>query len=186
MGIINRFLCFLFSLTVLVVAICVLLVVCGVITENFFFNNLSYLLRQAEAPAVVGTVILFAFYFGCLSLFSGEKKEPPLKELTLDKTDGGQINVTVEAVKNLVERTALGTDGVREVTAYVSAEKSGGAGLKIKLDLSVLADANVPTVSAGVIAAVKNELNVALSVNDANIAVSTSEISNTGGNKRVV
>ena len=170
----------------LVIAVCVLLVVFNVITEDFFFNNLKYLLRQAEAPAVVGTVILFAFYFGCLSLFSGEKKAPPLKEFTLNKVDGGQINVTVEAVKNLVEHTTLGVNGVREAMATISKDEGDAANIKVRLDMSVLAGANVPQTSAEVVAAVKNELSASLSVKDAKVDVSTTEISNVGASKRVV
>ena len=80
MGIINRFFCFVFSLTVFVVAVAFLLGTVGVIAEDVFFNNLKFLLRQEEAPAVIGAIILFAFYFCCVSLFSGEKKQAPPKD----------------------------------------------------------------------------------------------------------
>ena len=155
-----------------------------VLSEDVFFNNLRFLLRQQEAPAVIGTLILFAFYFCCVSFFSGEKKVAPLKELTLNKGDGGQINVTVEAVKGLAERTALAVTNVREVTATVL-PGSGEKELTVKMAMSILAGANAPQVSSEVIAGVKSELNSTLSVMNADVSVSVTEISNTGAAKRV-
>ena len=143
MGIINRFLCFIFSLAVLIVAIAVLLAACGVLSEDVFINNLKFLLRQKEAPAVVGSFILFAFYFVCVSIYSGEKKAPPVKELPLNDGKGGQVSVTVEAVKNLAERTALTLANVREAAATIAPDAK--AGLSVKLDMTVLSGANVPS-----------------------------------------
>ena len=184
MGIINRFLCFVFSAAVLVVAVAFLLVVCGIVSEDVFYNNLKYLLRQKEAPAVVGTFILFAFYFGCVSFFSkGSKKPEEPKEFLLNKTEGGQINVTVDAVKDLIERTAMTVSGVREVTSEVKQESE--TAIAVKINIGVLTGINVPQTANEIIAAVKSELNAALSIENAKVTISTTEISNNGASKRV-
>ena len=183
MGIINRVFCFVFSLAVLVIAVAFLLTACGVVAEDVFFNNLKFLLRQKETPAVIGFFAFFAFYFLCVSYFSGEKKQPTLKELPLGDGKGGQVSVSVEAVKNLAERVALGVGNVREAAAFVSSDEKRG--VKVKLELVVLTGVNVPQVSAEVIGNVKSELNSALSVLDADVGVSVTEISNNGAAKRV-
>ena len=183
MGIINRGLCVVFSLAVLIIAVVLLLAALRILPEDMFVNELRFLLRQEETPAVVGGLGLFALYFLLLGFFSGGSTPKGVKEISLVKSDGGEVKVMVEAVRRLVERTATEIDKVRETKADI---KTDGNGIpQVRLDVVMLADANAPTVANEVVAKVKSELSTALSMKDVPVTVSVSEISNANAAKRV-
>lgn len=185
MGIINRFFCFVFSLTTGIAALCFLFSALKIIPDDVFFNELLFLLNRQEAPAVIGIVILFSFYFLCVSLFSGgDKKKSAPKEMQLVASDGGAVNITLEAVKNLAERAALNVHSVREAAAKITGGDT--ASLNVGINIAVSAGANAPAVSNAVLKEINDNLRSSLSVTDAKINVSVTDISNMTANRRVV
>ncbi len=184
MGIINRFLCFWYSLTVLVLSVIFLLLGLKVLPENVFINELRYLLKFQETSIAFAVLAFFGFYFLCYSYFVRNKKPKEEKEISLVKGDGGEIKVSVDAVKNLAERTAMTVGSVREAAAKISGF-GGEDALNVNLDIAILSGANAPQVSSEIIAGVKSELETALSVKDAVVKINVREISGSGSKKVV-
>ncbi|MCL5047075.1 MAG: alkaline shock response membrane anchor protein AmaP [Actinobacteria bacterium] len=87
------------------------------------------------------------------------------------ETDLGEIHVTLDAIENLVKRTAKGIRGVRDVRAkVVNAE---GGGVRVYLRAVVSPDVSVPQVSAEIQSTLKNFVKnvVGVAVNEVKIHV---------------
>ena len=185
MGIINRFLCFVFSVSVGLVSIMVLAAALKILPQDVWVNELKYLMSREEAPFAVGIFILFSIYFILVSaLSSGEVKEKELKEISLSKSTGGEVKVTTDAVKNLVERASFEVGGVRGADAVI--KSSADAPLKISVKLALSVGSNAPLVTSEAKEKIRAAVEASLSVSDPPIDISVTELTGSAAGKRVV
>ncbi len=184
MGIINRFLLFIYAGVALLVALFIIAFAFKAFPEHVVFNEIGFLLHQPETLKVAGVFALFSVYFLLYAFFVGEKKkaEAPVVDDVVIKTETGEVHIARTAIESLVDREATSIGGVREsiskVTASYGEGKEGGTKLSLKLSLVLLANANVPKVSDEVTKAVKSRIFDSLGIQDAPVAVSVSELNN--------
>ena len=179
MGIINRFLLFIYALVVLLVAVFVILFAVKALPENVLFNEASFLLKQHETLTALGIIACFSVYFLLYAYFVGEKKkETPNKDAgVVIKTATGEVSVAKNAIESLADREATSIGGVRESNAkVVVTESEGKTKLSLNISLILLAGANVPTVSAEVTRAVKERIAASLGENDVPVNLSVREL----------
>lgn len=188
MGIINRFLLFLYGLGVGLLSLGVAAACLKLLPEHVWVNEMKYGLQQQETLAAVGVFLVLSIYFVLYCFFSSSDKKPSTeKEVILLKGADGEIKVAADAVRNVVEREAMAATFVRDAKArVVPMGKEEGTPLRLEVQLVLLSGANVPKVSNEVTSNVKTHLRQTMDIPDVPLEVSVSEITNAPVEKKRV
>jgi uncharacterized alkaline shock family protein YloU len=111
---------------------------------------------------------------GMLGLFVSlaRKREPT--QVIIGRSEGGQVNISLEAVDDVVRKAALSVNGVREVKTRLKAGKNG---VDVSLRIVIPHDTSVPETSTALQNAVKEQLQAiaGLTVAEISVLVSTVE-----------
>ena len=144
MGIINRFLLFLYTLFIAVLSIGVILLVVKLVPEQYVINEYQYLAAQWQTAAGALLFFLLSIHLLCCSLFNGSKEQ-----VILVNTDSGSVQVTLEAVREMINRLSDSTVGVREskTVCQVRHGKENDDKLEITLKLIIGQDRNIGLIS---------------------------------------
>lgn len=161
MGIIDRIILLIYTLLLIILSVGVVLISLRLIPLEFAQMAADAMYGQWEAALVAGVFLLVSIR---LLLASFRSNAPHTKEAIVHHTDMGDVQITLDAVKNLVEKTARHTRGVRDVKVYVRHYQEG---LKVQLRIVVSPECSVPEVSAEIQQRVheyiKNTVGIALS-----------------------
>ena len=97
------------------------------------------------------------------------------KNTIVHHTDMGDVNISLDAVRNLVEKISRNTRGVRGVKVFVTHDEQG---LKVMLRAVISPESNVPSVSAEVQRRVHEYIKNTVGVELSHIHILVENISN--------
>ena len=188
MGIINRFLLFVYTLCIGIASIVVIGICLNLIPEHMWLNELRYAIARPEVLAVLAVVLLFSLYLLSVSLSTSKRpKEKAPEELLLVEGESGKVRVSAEAVQNLAERAAGTIQGVREAHVKIHPMKAGETAVSLALQLILTHGVSVPDIGQRTAQAIRQELAESLNLSETKVDVSVSDISNAPvDRKRVV
>ena len=185
MGYINRFLLFLYTLAIALAALGVIVLCLPVFPIPVILNETAFVLSRWETLAVAALVFILSVHLLACSFSGGSKREEKKEkepEAVVVHGEGGEVRVAVPAVSNLAEKCAMKVQGVESANAKVESRRvAGGEGkvsssVTIRLDLELGARKNVAQVSDAVRAAVSEQVNEVLGLEDYSIDISVAEI----------
>ena len=165
MGIINRFLLFLYALAVACLSLGVVALALQIVPEPILLNEYRYLMGAQQWQLVAGGVLVFLLsihLIGCS--FSGGS----------DKREGGEFH-------NLVEQTVQTVPGVRSLQVKVSVAKKAakdGAQLSLRLAIVIGKEANAAAVSDDIRTEVRRAMQETMGVDEFSLDIVVEDISN--------
>ena len=168
MGIINRFLLFLYALAVACLSLGIAALALQIVPEPILLNEYRYLMGAQQWQVVAGGVLAFLLsihLIGCS--FSGS------------------------SVHNLVEQTVQAVSGVRSLQVKVSVAKKtarDGAQLSLRLAIVIGKEANAAAVSDDIRTEMRRCMKDTVGVDDFSLEIVVEDISNASltNKKRVV
>lgn len=180
MGIINRFFLFFYALAIGILSLGVAAACLKILPEHIWVNEFRYAILQQETLTAAVVFALLSLYFFGYCLFSGNRStDSPSAEVIVVKNGTGNVKVSADAVRGLVEREAHAIRSVRDVKARVKPSSASGENpMQVDVHLVLLSDANVPRVSDEVIGNVKAQLRKTMDFPDVPVNVTVSDISN--------
>lgn len=140
MGIIDRIILSIYTLLLAVASLGVTLLSVRLISLEFIWTTLSYIHGQWE----VGFVGVLFFLVSVRLLLAGMRTRNGERETIVHHLDMGDVHISLDAVKNLVEKTARHIRGVRNVKVVVGHNEQG---IRIRIKAVVSPESNVPSVS---------------------------------------
>jgi uncharacterized alkaline shock family protein YloU len=172
MGIIDRIILSIYTFLLAFLSLGVILLSLRLISLDVVWTSLSYLCEQREA-ALVGTIFFLVsirLLLAGLRTRSHKEKDP-----IVHHNEMGDVHVSLDAVKNLVDKIARHTRGVRGVKVIVSNDIQG---LKVSLNAVISPESNVPTVSAEIQRRVHDYIKNTVGVELADVHILVENISN--------
>lgn len=173
MGIIDRIILSIYTLLLAFLALGVILLSLRLISLDSVWTTLSFIYSREWESGLVGSVFLLVSIRLLLAGLRSRAREE--KDTIIHHTDMGDIHISLDAVKNLVEKTARHTRGVRGVKVSVSHDIQG---LKVHLKAVVSPESNVPTVSAEIQKRVHEHIKNTVGVEPADVRILVENISN--------
>ncbi len=140
MGIVDRIILSIYTLFLTFLSIGVILLSLRLISLDDVGTSISQISGQWEA-GLVGAVFLLV----SIRLLLAGMRSRRIKDTIVHHNEMGDVHISLDAIKNLVEKTARHTRGVRGVKVSV---KHDGQGLKVSLKTVVSPEVHVPSVSA--------------------------------------
>lgn len=140
MGIIDRIILSIYTLLLAFISMGVILLSLRLISLDLIWTGISHISGQWEA-GLIGAVFLLM----SIRLLLAGLRSSLVKDSIVHHNDMGDIHISYDAIKNLVEKTARHTRGVRDVKVIVNRD---GQGLKVSLKVVVSPEVNVPSISA--------------------------------------
>ena len=175
MGIVSRFFLLLYVLVV-GTSVAAFAVVClRVIPKKVWQSHLDYIIAQPETKMVLAVMFIFSLYF---LLFSFKKQEQVAAgEIMLKAGEPGEVKVTVEAIKRVIERATYSVNGVRDVKITLL-KKKGDVPIAVRLVIIMGQGHTAPVVSEAVVNSVDNALFTALQIGAVPVDVKVKDITN--------
>lgn len=170
MGIFDRIILSIYTFFLAFLSIGVILLALQLIPVDVVWTGLSRIYGQWEA-SLVGAVFLLV---SVRLLLAGIRSRRG-KSMVIHHTEMGDVQVSLRAVENLVEKTARHIHGVRGVNVDVT---QGDHGLKVGIKAVVSLESNIPTVTAEMQAAVHKYIKNTVGVDLADVKIVVENISN--------
>lgn len=148
----DRLLLAVYSLFITVLACLFSAIMLGWPAPLFFLRDLFYPGRPEVFWPLMVIIILAGIRLFWANLYKPQKKQ---QHVVLSENALGQVNVSLIAIHDLVDKVAGKVQGVREVSSQLVTLPDG---VGIKIQASVTPDINVPNVSSEIQNAVKNKL----------------------------
>ena len=173
MNVLRRFLLCLWSLALITAAAAVGVFAFRPETSEYAISRLDILFGSSLYFwwLLLGAVVLLLF--GMLGVFVSLARKTEPTQVVVGNSEGGQINISLEAVDNVVRKAALSVEGVRDVKSRLKAAKNG---LGIRLQIALPHDTSVPATSTAVQTAVKEQLQMVTGLTVAEVAVLVSSV----------
>ncbi len=154
MNILDRFLLAVCMLCLAAASLFAAVLPTGLVPPDFAAEQVRYIMSRWETSAVAAIFLVVSLYFLRRSIQRAPRKVS-YDEAIVVQGENGQVRVAVQAVKALVEKTALHEAGVNAAKADVKVESKRKesmemADVSVKLRLSVAPQANVPTLGSRV------------------------------------
>lgn len=140
MGIIDRIILSIYTLLLAFLSLGVILLSLRLIPLDFVWTGISHISGQWEA-GMVGAVFLLI----SIRLLLAGMRSKRIKDMIVHHNEMGDVHISLDAIKNLVEKTSRHVRGVRGVKVNVS---NNSKGLEIGLKAVISPEVHVPTVSA--------------------------------------
>lgn len=178
MGILNRALLFVYTLFWGLVAIGVICVYLQIIPDRVLFNEYEYAVKQWQTAAVAGVVFLTSIHLLFCSLAQNKDKEVTARELLIARGEGGEVNISLAAIRSMAEGMADNIRGVRSAKAKTRVEhrKNQGDFLKLDMQLEVGQERSITDISDELRAQLQAYLTNTAGINDVEISVSVQSI----------
>lgn len=170
MGIIDRIILTVYTFLLAFLSLGVILLALNLISLDLVWTSISMLKGQWEA-ALVGLL----FFMISIRLLLAGLRSRRNKGTIAHHTAIGDVHITLEAVKNLVEKTARHTRGVRGVKVLVEQQEQG---LKVVIRAVVSPESNVPTVGSEIQRRVQEYIKSTVGVELVDVHVFVENISN--------
>lgn len=140
MGIIDRIILSIYTLLLAVLSVGVILISLGLIPLELIWTGISHISGQWEA-GLVGVIFLLI----SIRLLLAGMRSKRVRDTIVNHNEMGDVHISLDAIKNLVEKTSRQTRGVRGVKVRVI---NNSKGLRVSLKAVVSPEVHVPSVSA--------------------------------------
>jgi len=170
MGKFDRIILSIYTLFLAFLSIGVILLSLRLISLDLIWTGISHISGQWEA-GLVGVVFLLIN----IRLLLAGMRSRLIKDAIVHHNDMGDIHISYDAIKNLVEKTARHTRGVRGVKVSV---KRDGQGLKVSIKAVVSPEVHVPTISAELQQKIHEYIKNTVGVELTDVAIFVENISN--------
>ncbi|MCC2683244.1 MAG: hypothetical protein K0R75_143 [Paenibacillaceae bacterium] len=149
----DRLLLFIYSLAIIVVSVYALMLAFGGITDKEAGEQLQYMYRNSAMQytwiACSLVLLLISVRFFYLSVRRGRGQTPSIDQ----RTDYGDIRISLDTVENLSLRAANRIRGVKELKSRV---KVSSAGLEVIIRMIVDGESPIPAMTEEIQASVKS------------------------------
>jgi len=167
--VLDRLLMFLYSMAVGAASIVVLVAACGGFARsrlNAFVSDLAggYPAVQTAAIVVSALALLISLRFFIVSVKPGGGPAPSINQ----RTDHGDIRISVETVENIALKAASRTRGVKDLRARVLPAESG---LKITIRAFVDGETPIPALSEEMQRSVSEQIEEATGIPVSEVSV---------------
>ena len=177
MSIVGRFFLLLYVLVV-GTAVAALAGVCvRIIPLQALQNYLKYIMIQKETIIVLAVMLIFSLFFLIFCL-TPRKEQLAAGEIVLKAGEPGEVKVTIDAIKRVVERAALTVNGVRDVKVTLLKKKKGDLPISVRLTIILGQGHAAPVVSEAVVNAIDKAIFTALQVGGVPVDVKVKDITN--------
>ena len=170
MGIIDRIILSIYTLLLAFLSMGVILLSLRLISLDLVWTGILHISGHWEA-GLVGAVFLLI----SIRLLLAGMRSRMIKDTIVHHNDMGDVHISLDAIKNLVEKTARHTRGVRGVKVSVNLD---GQGLKVSLKAVVSPEVHVPNISAELQQRVHDHIKNTVGVELADVQVFVENISN--------
>lgn len=155
MNALRRLLLFLGSL--LFVACSAVVGVCAIRLDvaNYWLRRLEMVFKSGDYLVILLICAALALILGIVGIFVALARKSGPAQVVIGESEGGQVNISLAAVDNVVKKAAQAVTEVRDVKTKLKAVRDG---VEVSLHLTVPFEVNVPETAAGVQSAVKAEL----------------------------
>lgn len=171
--ILDRLLLFVFSLVILIAAIFVLVATFAWIPEQTTMNAVHQLyhdLPTAYASIAVGVIVLLlSIRFFYITVRRGRSQAPSIDQ----RTDYGDIRISLDTVENLSLKAAGRSRGVKDVKARVRVSQSG---IEIEIRALVDGESSIPELTEDMQRNVKDLVEEITGIPVANVTVFVANI----------
>ena len=178
MGIINRILLFFYALFFGVVSLGVILLIFQVIPERVLLNEYQYAVAQWQTGVVAGVVFLISVHLIFCSFSGTGKKENITGDIILVHGDTGDVSVSLNAVRTMIERISSNVRGVRatRVKSVLEHDDANGDYLRLDVKIQVGQERSVAAISDEIRTQAGKYLTEIACISNYNVAVSVQEI----------
>ena len=180
MGILNRFLLFLFALVSVAAGGALVVVAARLLPQQEWLSLVEQYAGRPECLAGLAIYLIVGLHLLVSSLVFRSKEQETRGELTLVAGTAGNIQVSSAAVRDVAERAAHSVRGVRDVHARIKSRRPDGVGadstIRLSLQLILGTETPVRETADAVHEAVQAELSSLLGFPEVDIALSVSEI----------
>lgn len=136
----NRLILFLFALLLICMSFGLVLISMGWTTPVDFLNTVNGDLRVRIIFGISGGVVLIlGLYTFLLSIF-----KQPLPYTIVENTSLGEIHISVRAIENVIQQTAMSIRGIRDIKPNIRTTEKG---VILFLKTIVGPEANIPETS---------------------------------------
>ena len=179
MGVFNRFLLFLYSLFFGVVSLGIILLVLNVVPERVLLNEYQFAVTQWQTGVIAGVVFIISIHLLFCSFAGKGSKELTSGDIMLVHGTEGDVNVSINAVKGMIERISNGVRGVREakVKAALKQDKDNGDCLNLDVKLEVGQERSVANISDDIRTQASKYLTDIACISNFDVVVSVQSIS---------
>lgn len=178
MGIINRFLLLMLSLTAAVFSLAVIGAAGGLLAETVWLDSLRYSLSRRETVVVAVVALLISVRLLLYVFHRDGDKNISKGEYVIESSSYGEVRVALDAVRNLADRLARETHGVRDVRVKVKVKNAqNGATLALKLSLTIGREAEVKKLTEQLVSSMQRCLEQTMALTDIPITVVVSDVS---------
>lgn len=173
MGIIDRIILSVYMVLLIALSIGIILASFQVLSLEFIQASMMQLYGHWEAGL---SALVFLLVSVRLLLAGGRSRTNAVKNTIRHHNEMGDIHISLEAIKNLVEKTTRHTRGVRGVRVTVN--HTDQQGLKVFVKAVVSPESNVPSVSADMQRRVHEYIKHTVGIELADISIFVENISN--------
>ena len=170
MSIIDRIILSIYTLLLAFLSLGVMLLSLRLIPLELVWTGVLYISEQWEA-GLVGAVFLLV----SIRLLLAGMRSRCLKDTIVHHNDIGDVHISLDAIKNLVEKTSRNTRGVRGAKVRVSHDKRG---LKVSINAVVSPEVHVPSISAELQQRIHDYIKNTVGVEIADVEILVENISN--------
>lgn len=169
----DRILMFLYVLIVLAFGVCMALRPFGVDLLGNMFAGLEqsagHFLTLLIGLGLTAIVALLSVYM-LMMIFRKGKRHVPSSFVSVDPGDGGQVHISLSALAQMARQAVGRVENVRDMRIDVAGE---GDAVAVTVNLTLTANAHVPTVTKNMRKAIRNsiESNCGVAVRDVEIIV---------------
>ena len=175
MGYFNRFLLFLYALAVALASLGLAALCLHLLPQAVIENEMAFLLSRWETLAGAAVAFLWSVHLMGCSLVS--EKKPREEEAVVLHGAGGEVRVSVAAVRDMVEKSVLEIAGVPKAQANVSARRSGeNSTVYISLGVAVEEKENVASLSDLIRTEIRQRVTDTLGIKEFVLDVAVTEI----------
>ncbi|MCI6284407.1 alkaline shock response membrane anchor protein AmaP [Selenomonas sp.] len=178
MGILHRFLLFLFALVSVVAGAGLVVIAAKLLPERTWVDAVNWYAGRPETFAGLAVYLIVGLELLVSSVARKTERETS-GEILLASDLAGSIHVSTAAVKGVAERAARSVRGVRDVQTKLRVSRAKNAAesvLRLSMQLVLGTEAPIKTVADDVHDAVAQELEALLGLSDVELSIAVADI----------
>jgi len=178
MGIFNRTLLFVYTLFIGLLCIGIVCLMVHIVPDRVLLNEYEYFVNQWQTGAVAVVVFLISVHLLFCSFDRNRSRDMNARELLVSQGAGGQVNISLAAIREMAEGMAANVRGVRsaKVRTMVEHRKDQGDFLKLDIRLEVGQERNITDISDELREQMGSYLTQRAGINDVEVTVSVQSI----------
>lgn len=191
MSVINRIILFFYALAFGAVSIVAIALYSRIFSDAQVWNEFLYLCSRWETVAVSIVVLICSFYLWLQSI-SSHNNDSSANEAVIVQGKMGQVRISLVALKNMADKIARSTAGVRDVRVRIKMTKAATKDKTLipnfKLRLVVSETYNIVTISDDIKYQMNDYLSKFVGIENSQIDIDVKSISDNPaeGKRRVV